>query len=178
MSKGFYLMYRGWMDNPVFEREPFTECQAWLWLIEEAAYKPTQKRIGQYVVNLERGQVAVSYRFLSKTWGWHKSRIERFTKRLRIGTMIGTVTGTPLSVISICNYDKYQVASKDDRDSSRDADRDKPRDKGRDNISKKKEKEVKEAPKRVAVEGHASDAKKLGDIVSLDDLKKLRERLG
>jgi hypothetical protein len=47
-------------------------------------------------------------RFISSAWGWSKSRVDRFLKRLENRDMIETQTETGQLVISICNYDKYQ----------------------------------------------------------------------
>lgn len=105
---GYYLMHRGWMDNPAFGKEPFCERAAWAWLIDEAAYKACRKRVGSAIVTLERGQVAASVRFLAEAWGWSKSRVDRFLKRLADEQMIGTAAGQGVNVITLCNYDKYQ----------------------------------------------------------------------
>lgn len=109
----FYLMHRGWMDNPLFAAEVFTEREAWLWLIENAAYRQRPVRFGQTVINLERGQYAASLRFLAEKWAWHRNKVDRFLDRLKIGSMIGTETGTGVTVISITNYDTYQSVSQE-----------------------------------------------------------------
>lgn len=112
MASGFYLMYRGWMENAVFSREPFTECQAWIWLIERAAWDDAVHSVGRKRIKVERGQVAVSVRYLAEAWQWKKSRVSRFLERLKIGTMIGTVTETEYTLITICNYRAYQDMSR------------------------------------------------------------------
>jgi hypothetical protein len=117
------------MDNPVFGKEPFTERTAWIWLIEEAAWKTARRRVGAVIVDVQRGQLAASVRFLAEAWGWSKSRVERFLGRLTNEQMIGTHAGTGVTIITICNYDKYQAGpdigetpteteARQDRDSS------------------------------------------------------------
>lgn len=86
--RGFYRMSRGWMKNEVFKREQYTEREAWVWLIEEAAFRPRTKRVGPYVVQLKRGQVATTLRFMAKAWGWKKDRARRFLKRLVDDSML------------------------------------------------------------------------------------------
>lgn len=105
---GYYRMARGWMDHPIFAAEPLTEREAWLWLIEHAAYAPHVQRIGRWVVPVERGELAVSARHLAKVWVWDKSRISRFLKRLKTEAMIETVPTTVHTTITICNYVEYQ----------------------------------------------------------------------
>jgi hypothetical protein len=108
-ERGVFAMHRGWFDHPVFATEPFTEREAWAWLISEAAWCARIRRIGSAVVELKRGQLAASIRFLAERWQWSKSRVDRFLIRLKNGTMIGTDSGTGILVITICNYDKYQI---------------------------------------------------------------------
>jgi hypothetical protein len=95
----------------MFAAEPFTEREAWAWLIAEAAFKAHRRRVGGFQVDLKRGQLAASVRFLAEKWRWHRNKVDRFLERLKIGTMIGTETGTGITVITICNYDKYQRVS-------------------------------------------------------------------
>lgn len=106
-------MHRGWMDNPVFGQEPFTEMIAWVWLIENAAWEPRRTRAGALVADLDRGQLAASVRYLAEAWRWSKSRVDRFLHRLVGEKMIelksGHQTGQAINILSICNYDIYQV---------------------------------------------------------------------
>lgn len=109
-DKGAILLVRGWFDHPFFAEEPFTEREAWHWLILEAAWKPRRKRVGRTIFDLQRGQLAASVRFLAQAWRWHPRKTERFLNRLKSGEMIGTLGGTDATLITICNYDKYQLS--------------------------------------------------------------------
>ncbi|MGR0185519.1 hypothetical protein [Azospirillum aestuarii] len=106
---GYYLMHRGWRDNPVFQDEPCSEREAWVWLIEEAAYQDRRQRVGKVIVSVKRGQLAVSTRFLAEAWQWSHSKARRFLERLEKEGMIGTDADTGVSVITICNYETYQA---------------------------------------------------------------------
>jgi hypothetical protein len=110
---GHYRMARGWMDHPVFANEPFTEREAWQWMIENAAFRARTFRIGKHVIPLDRGQLATTVRYLADAWQWSKSRVARFLDKLKIGTggepMIETVCGTEHTIITICKYDAYQA---------------------------------------------------------------------
>lgn len=97
-------------NDAAFKLQPFTEREAFMWMIMEASWKPREKRVGSAVVSLERGQLAASVRFMAEAWSWKKSTVSRFLKRLENRDMIGTVSGTGLSVITICKYDEYQSA--------------------------------------------------------------------
>lgn len=117
-ERGVFAIDRGIWDHPVFADEPFTEREAWQWLIGAAAFKQRSARVGAAIVALRRGQAAFSIRFCAEKWQWSKSRVHRFLDRLEKQDMIGTETGTAVTIITICNYDKYQRVSLPDRDSS------------------------------------------------------------
>lgn len=101
-----------WHDT-AFKDQPFTEREAFVWLIMEASYKAREKRVGNVCVNLSRGQLASSIRFMAEAWDWQKSTVDRFLKRLQSRDMIGTDSGSGLSVITICKYDEYQSKPSD-----------------------------------------------------------------
>ena len=125
-----------WNDT-AFKPEPFTEREAWVWMIMEASYKPRKKPVGSIWVDLRRGQLSCSVRFMCDAWSWSKSRVDRFLKRLENRDMIGTESGIGVNVITICKYDDYQgsqvdfgTAKTEKRDSSGTAagqQRDKPK---------------------------------------------------
>ncbi len=123
-SVSVFAVSRAIFDHPAFAKEPFTEREAWLFLISEAAWRPTTIRVGSVQVDLKRGQCAHSIRFLADRWAWSKSRVDRFFGRLKIGTMIGTAAGQGVTVVTICNYDEYQKVGLPERDGNRDTERD------------------------------------------------------
>lgn len=111
MSGGVFAVARNIFEHDCFEDEPFTEREAWLWIIREAAWKPRKVRIGKSVIALDRGQCAFSIRFMAERWKWSKSRVARFLDRLKNETMIGTGADQTITVITVCNYDDYQRVS-------------------------------------------------------------------
>lgn len=44
-ERGVLAVDRGVFEHPSFARVPFTEREAWLWLISEAAYRPHQRHL-------------------------------------------------------------------------------------------------------------------------------------
>lgn len=120
---GFIAIGRSIFDHPLFRGRP-ERFQAWQWLIADAAWKPERRRGPFGVVHLERGQLPASVRSLGTIWGWPKSNVDRFLKRLVREGMVsigkpGTGTGTPpgtslihdIRIITICNYEKFQTVS-------------------------------------------------------------------
>jgi hypothetical protein len=122
---GYIKLHRGWRDSPIFKGE-FSRSDAWVWLIERAAWKPAKVRIKGQTVPIARGELSFSVRFMAEAWGWSKSRVDRFLADLReesmietrskIGTSAGHSAGQGQSIITICNYGKYQDRDEAKRD--------------------------------------------------------------
>jgi hypothetical protein len=122
---GYVAMSRDWQDHDLFAGDEYSRRDAWAWLISQAAWKPTTARVKGAKVELVRGELCFSQRFLAEKWGWSKSRVDRFITLLRDEGMIetrskiGATTDHPAgqgqSIISICNYAKYQSATQRER---------------------------------------------------------------
>ena len=105
----FYLMHRGWQENPVFRNEEFSKRDAFVWLIEEAAYRPTRIHAATGALDLKRGQLSHSLRFMAKAWRWDEAKVRRFLASLVKAEIIDAATDAGQTVVTICNYDKYQA---------------------------------------------------------------------
>jgi hypothetical protein len=108
-ERGVFAVDRGLFEHPLFADEPFSEREAWLWLLSEAAWRVRERRIAGRVVKLQRGQLAASFRFMAERWHWSLGSVQRFIKKLLdADTMIKTASDTGVLVITICNYARYQ----------------------------------------------------------------------
>jgi hypothetical protein len=105
---GFFAIDRGVWDHPLFAKEKFSEREAWLWMLSAAVWADKRVRVGKSVIDLKRGQLAFATRFLAQKWTWAHSKVVRFLKRLEIDTMVTTLATRDATLITICNYDKYQ----------------------------------------------------------------------
>lgn len=95
-------------ESTAFAPCPFSEREAWIWMICEASWMDRTKRVGDFVVTLSRGDLAMSSRFSAKAWGWTDSKVRRYLERLKKLGMITSKTDAGVTVVSICNYDKFQ----------------------------------------------------------------------
>jgi len=111
---GYFAVHRSVWDNDIFEPAPFGEREAWLWLISSAAWKPCKVRVGNQMVPLNRGQLMFATRFLAKKFKWSHTTTVRFLNLLESETMIGTQATRHGTLITICNYDKYQLSGNGD----------------------------------------------------------------
>lgn len=140
VSGGYFIIYREIFDHHIFAPEPFTEREAWMWLICSAAWQTCKVRAGSAVIEIERGELIYSTRFMARKWRWTESRVRRFLKRLQGDAMIDARTTHQTTHLTICNYNKYQNQRRTDR-----REIDAPSD-----AKKKEEKElIKKEPKKV-----------------------------
>ena len=107
-ERGTFAIDRGLFDHPVFKDEPYTEREAWTWLIAEAAYRPRRRRVSSLTVWLQRGELVASLRYIAERWQWSEPRVRRFLRRLETNAMIDLDTDAGITIITIKNYDKYQ----------------------------------------------------------------------
>lgn len=149
-ERGVFAVDRGIWGHPSFANETLTEREAWMWLIANAAFKAHTRRIGSTEVPLVPGQAAASGRFMAEQWGWSEPRVRRFLKRLKADAMIDAATDAGITVITICNYSKYQRVSLPS-DAARDALNDAPATHQRRKLEDKESKEDISVPKGTGV---------------------------
>lgn len=114
MSKqGYVIVDRGMLEHPRFKpRGPYTDYEAWSWLINAAAFKPVQMAIfvcrQRRVIDLERGQLCYAIRFLAEKWGWGVNRVQRFLRELESDGTIDTQMRDGQTLVTLCNYRTWQ----------------------------------------------------------------------
>jgi hypothetical protein len=87
----------------------FSDFEAWLWILENAAWKDGHRFNAKgEMVPIARGQMHVSIRSLQTAFGWSKTRVERFLGRLKTVTKITLEAGQSGTVLTVCNYERYQ----------------------------------------------------------------------
>jgi hypothetical protein len=111
-GRGVFAVDRGIWSHPLLDRgEPFTRREAWLWLVSEAAWKPHQHRVGGRTIEVGRGQVVHSLRFMAAAWRWPEPNVRRLIRSLVSDAMVDAATDAGITIITICNYNKYQRVS-------------------------------------------------------------------
>lgn len=127
MSEGrsvFPVDRRIW-DDPDFAPEPFTEREAWLWLVSKAAWKDgTLRGNTGGAVAIKRTEFSVAVRFMAEKWRWSKSKVDRFIQKLENRDMIRDTSRDGAQIYSIKNYNHFHVVGIPKRDANRDGDRD------------------------------------------------------
>ena len=110
---GFYLMHRGWQDQPLFGNDAFDRRSAFVWLIENANFADKDINVNGKTITVKRGQICASLRFMAKAWKWDLAKVCRFIKRAEVEKIIDTTTDTGQTIITICNYEKYQTPKRE-----------------------------------------------------------------
>ena len=111
MKNGYYLMSRGWMDNPALSNpSPYDRRSAWVWIIEKACYRDTKQDVLGKTTIVVRTSLVTSVRYLAQHWGWREKAVRTFLKRLEKEEMIRTETGLGKTQIFVINYDSYQLS--------------------------------------------------------------------
>jgi hypothetical protein len=106
---------RSIFDHAVFkDGRPYSQREAWLWLIANAAWRPMQVMVrngrSRELVSLDRGQLTYSRAFLRTAWSWTSEKMVRtFLARLRQEGMLDLQTGQLQTIITVCNYSAFQL---------------------------------------------------------------------
>ena len=104
---GYVRIHRTLIEHPAFRTD--AEAMAFAWLVAKASWRSTRIRYKGHGVCLERGQLAISIREFAVAMDRDKAWIERLLKRLKSEAMVETAAEAGVTVVTICNYDKYQA---------------------------------------------------------------------
>lgn len=113
---GVFAVSRGLFRHPLFKRskaDVYPPGYAWIWMVGQAGWREHTIRQGDNgpVLTLRRGEFAHTYEHMATEFGWHRSRVQRFIETLKSDLMIDTRTDKGRLIISICNYDKFQIVA-------------------------------------------------------------------
>jgi len=108
MGNGFVLMHRCIKQHWIWSNPKY--FQWWLDLIMEANFADKQILVGRKPTTPKRGQLIASLSWLMEELGITNRRtLIGFLKLLEEHDMIKRVTKHNVTIITICNYDKYQI---------------------------------------------------------------------
>lgn len=109
---GWFLLHRAVWDSPDFKPEPFSEREAFIWSVSQAAFEPHLQWFNGVRLQVQRGQFATSTRKLAKAFKWSEKRVRSFIGRMETG---GNWTHQSpqeaphhATLITVCNYERFQ----------------------------------------------------------------------
>ncbi|MCR8724551.1 hypothetical protein [Frigidibacter sp. ROC022] len=106
---GWIALPRDIFEESAFTSAPMSEREAFIWMVARAAWKDTRHMVCGKLMPVPRGSFFCTIRELQSHFGWksHK-RVQGFLKKLQAGRLIDHQTDTGKSLVTICNYDKFQ----------------------------------------------------------------------
>ena len=114
MGEGYIALSRKYFEHAFWlEKKEYDRADAWLDLIRRSNYRPNRVVVNNRFIDLKRGELVASIRYLARQWGWSVNRVQNFLKLLRLDTMIDTRTDQGITVIKLCNYEHYNNAKTD-----------------------------------------------------------------
>lgn len=114
---GFTLSYRKIWEHPIF-KDNALRVGVFQWMLHAAAFKTMRFNAGGCVVELERGQLCASQAQICERTGATRQQVRSLLEALEANQAVtiksanGATKGK--SIITICNYDKYQGDSQPD----------------------------------------------------------------
>lgn len=143
--RGYVKIDREFFEGDFLWDEPrkFSAAEAWIDLLQSAAWKDHERLVSQTLVSLRRGDVLASERYLEERWGWSRGKVRRFLElleRVQRVTINRDHEAAHLgAIITVCGYDDYEGG--DTSDSTRGDTDDGP------GADQREEKKAGEAPK-------------------------------
>lgn len=106
---GYFYLSRGLFEHPLFvSNDPFSQREAWIWLIEHANFATQQFRVGLDVFEVPRGSIGTHYRELARQFRWSVNRVIRVLNLFQKQGMIVLKTEQQWIQVTLCNYERYQ----------------------------------------------------------------------
>lgn len=81
----------------------------WVDLLLLANHTDSKVLIGGTLIELKRGQIAVSLSFLADRWKTSKRTVLNFLQLLELDKMCTRKSNRKVTILTICNYDSYQM---------------------------------------------------------------------
>lgn len=106
-NNGYFLVYRKLFSHEIGEN-PLTVA-LWIRLLSEASYENKEVFWDTQSIQVKRGQIITSIDKLSKWLGVSRRTTKRILDALQMVQQINIKTTNKYTVISIQNYDKYQI---------------------------------------------------------------------
>jgi len=114
MSEGYLMLQRRFFSHPLWrESREFSRAEAFLDLLQLAAYAHREQIIKGSLVKLAPGQLCGSQRYLADRWGWSTKKVRHFIALLESDRIIEPQKNRDGTIITLCNYEKYNIRESD-----------------------------------------------------------------
>ena len=106
--KGYIKLYRSIWDNPIIAKDS-DHLSVWIYLLTNATHSEMDVIFGNERVKLRPGQLVTGRKIISKKTKVNESKVTRILKLFKIEQQIEQQTNSQGSLISIINWDRYQL---------------------------------------------------------------------
>ncbi len=107
---------RKYFDNFLWnEARVYSKAEAWLDLIQMARFEASAEFVNGKMIELQRGEIPASRRFLELRWQWGSTRVSNFLKMLVSQGMINQRQVSGQTVINLINYSVYNKMQTTDK---------------------------------------------------------------
>lgn len=108
MKPGYIKLHRSFYSHWLWgEGRSFSKAEAFLDLLQLAAFAPTKRMISGSLIELEQGELVASVRYLGARWTWGKDKVADFLKMLESDGMIRRRSRHGETIVNLCNYKDY-----------------------------------------------------------------------
>jgi hypothetical protein len=117
---GYLMLGRGFFSHWLWlESRSFSKADAFLDLLQIAAFTPTSRMIQGKLIRLDEGELVASLRYLAARWTWSKDKVSAFLILLETEDMISRESRQGETVIILCNYKDYNGKRDSNQDSKK-----------------------------------------------------------
>lgn len=103
MDNGYIILPRDFFNRTIWqEPREYSRAEAALDLIQSARFEAKSELVNSRTVEVQRGEVIASRRYLEKRWGWSNTRVVKFIEYLRRNGMITTRNENGVNIITLC----------------------------------------------------------------------------
>lgn len=107
---GWISLHRQIQEHWIWKtKEPFDKRSAWIDLLLLVNHQSAKIEFGNKFIEVERGQKITSLEKLASRWKWSRHKVSNFLNNLEQDGMLVQVRDKKKTLISIENYNKYQV---------------------------------------------------------------------
>jgi len=109
-DNGYCYAYRNSWTHPAFNN--LREAAIWNFLYQNAFWEDGERNFNGHTFSLKRGQIVVSISFLAKGFGMTEKGVRVVIQKLIKLGMLGKQGASKGTILTICNYDKFQDSKK------------------------------------------------------------------
>lgn len=113
---GFFKIQRKFFSHWLWEEDrSFSRAEAWLDMLQMAAFKETKRLVNGKMISIPIGGIAASERFLGTRWKWSRSKVRAFLLCLVSDQMLDQQKDHGETVLILCNYERYAFSVDDEK---------------------------------------------------------------